>query len=398
MLDLKVSIIGQYPFSRSVSFPTAAIFISVLAVVGAAFLFWVQNSTDIRFVFDPYDLNVYFASSRWVTESGRLYYEVESEYPPLANLIFAAFRYLGAIINPSRETFKIVWMLSALFVYVVAVYRVAKGTTALAVFAWLAPAALYFALLRYDIFPAVATLGAMFAIRRCAYYTGAIWLGVAVALKGYALFLLPAYCVFITHRRGLLASIKVGALAVAPMLLCLLATFAFAGWEGLTFPFKFHAQRLLNGESTYDAINYLLGAEIPSMPEVRSIGQVLQIGCALAAAAMRPRNFNELVNAFLFAILGFISFSVFHSPQYVLWILPIACFSDSRALLVLSIAFGWLTYFYFPICFDLEDSYPRIFESSIIAITSLRFVMMFLAVRDNWSKRGRTETYWMSPR
>jgi hypothetical protein len=68
---------------------------------------------------------------------------VESEYPPLANLIFAAFRYLGAIINPSRETFKIVWMLSALFVYVVAVYRVAKGTTALAVFAWLAPAALY---------------------------------------------------------------------------------------------------------------------------------------------------------------------------------------------------------------------------------------------------------------
>ena len=107
MLDLKVSIIGQYPFSRSVSFPTAAIFISVLAVVGAAFLFWVQKSTDIRFVFDPYDLNVYFASSRWVTESGRLYYEVESEYPPLANLIFAAFRYLGAIINPSRETFKI---------------------------------------------------------------------------------------------------------------------------------------------------------------------------------------------------------------------------------------------------------------------------------------------------
>jgi hypothetical protein len=218
-----------------------------------------------------------------------------------------------------------------------------------------------------------------------------------VALKGYALFLLPAYCVFITYRRGLFASIKVGALAVAPMVLCLLATFAFAGWEGLAFPFKFHAQRLLNGESTYDAINYLLGTEIPSTPGIRSIGEVLQIGCAFAAAAMRPRNFDELVNAFLFVILGFISFSVFHSPQYVLWILPIACFSDSRAFLVLSIAFGWLTYFYFPICFDLQDSYPRIFESSIIAIAALRFVMMFLPVRDSWTKRRRTETYRVKP-
>jgi hypothetical protein len=37
---------------------------------------------------------------------------------------------------------------------------------------------------------------------------------------------------------------------------------------------------------------------------VRWIGQLLQVGCALAAAAMRPRNFEDLINACLLLIPG----------------------------------------------------------------------------------------------
>ena len=70
-------------------------------------------------------------------------------------------------------------------------YKIAKGTTLLAVLAWLAPSPIYFALFRFDLYPAVVTLMFLLAVRRTAYITGAIWLGVAVALKGYAMFLLP---------------------------------------------------------------------------------------------------------------------------------------------------------------------------------------------------------------
>ena len=190
-----------------------------------------------------------------------------------------------------------------------------------------------FCLFRFDLYPAVATLMSLFAIRRTAYIKGALWLGVAIALKGYALGFLPAYCVFIVYQRGFAAAIKVGALAVAPMILSLLVVLTFAGWEGVVAPFSFQALRTLNFESTYAAINYFFSVPvIPDGSEVRWVAQFLQVGCALAAAAMRPRSFHDLIKTFLFALLGFMSFSVFYSPQFVLWILPLICFSDSRVM------------------------------------------------------------------
>src|SRR5262249_555031 len=156
-------------------------------------------------------------------------------------------------------------------------------------------------------------------------------------------------------QRGFATAIKLGALALAPMILSLLATFIFAGWEGVIAPFNFHALRTLNGESTYDAINYLFGFPLISeQPEVRWVGQSLQVTGALAGAAMRPRTFDDLVNSFLFGVLGFMSFSVFYSPQFVLWILPLVCFSRSRIMLILAILLSWLTYLYYPISYLLS--------------------------------------------
>jgi hypothetical protein len=113
---------------------------------------------DIMVFFDSHDMNVYFASSRWIIEGGHLYREVPSEYPLLANLIFASLRYLSNLVDPGIDAFHIGWMVSASVVYVYAVYRVATGTTLLATLAWVAPASIHFALFRFDVYPAVATL------------------------------------------------------------------------------------------------------------------------------------------------------------------------------------------------------------------------------------------------
>jgi hypothetical protein len=371
---------------KPVLFPTIPILVAGLVIARAAELFltdvpwWIFG---VRLFFDGHDLGHYFDSSRWVIEGGRLYREVPSEYPLLANMIFAACRYLSNLVSPANYGFNAVWIGSACFIYYLClVYGVARGTATLALFAWLAPAPIYFALYRYDLYPALGTFIALFAIRRGAYMEGAIWLGVAAALKGYALFLLPAYCVFIVYQRGLTAAIKVIVLAVAPMILSLLATFAFAGWEGTIVPFKFHLVRALNGESTYDALNYLVNARITSwVNEAPWIAQSLQTGTALVAAGMRPRHFEDLINSFLFAVLGFMSFSVFYSPQFVLWLLPFVCFSTSRAMLITSILFSWLTYLYFPIGFDLKKAEPSLLKAAIITVSLLRLIMMFLAAR-----------------
>ena len=183
---------------------------------------------------------------------------------------------------------------------------------------------------RFDLYPAAATLLALLAIRRAGYSEGAIWLGVAAAFKGYALFLVPAFCVFIFYQRGLVSAIYAGVLMVAPMILSVIAAAAFVGWGEALSPFRFQMQREFNLESTYAAVDYLFGTDLR---EVSLVPQLLQVSSAFVAAAMRPRTFEDLVNAFIFATLGFMTFSFFYSPQFVLWILPLVCFSSSRVMI-----------------------------------------------------------------
>jgi hypothetical protein len=329
-------------------------------------------------VFDAHDLEVYFNSSRWIIEGGRLYREVWSEYPLLANVIFATWRYLGNLVYPGITGFRYAWVLSAGLIFLWAVHRVASETTLLAALAWVAPAPIYFALFRFDIYPAAATLLAMFAIRRASYTEGAIWLGVAAAFKGYALFLLPAYCVFMIYQRGFLAAFCLGALIIAPTILTLLATLTFVSWEEALAPLIFHSQRGFNGQSTYDAINYLLGTQ-SSLNQIAYVSQSLQLASALAAAAMRPRTFEDLANSLVFAVLGFMTFSVFYSPQYVLWLLPLVCFSRSRVMLSLAIAFSWLSYFYFPISYNLARD-AALLPATVVVVSLARLSMMILTV------------------
>ena len=323
------SVLSEYREKRF--FLITGAFLTTSSFVGAVILHLAGKKFGVRLASDDFDIRVYFASARWVIEGGRLYREVGSEYPLLANVIFATLRFLAYLLHPGFYAFKGLWVASAWLVYLWCVYRIVKDIGIFVALAWLAPGPIYFALFRFDLYPAAATLMFLFAIRRTAYMEAAIWLGVAIAFKGYALFMLPTYCVFMVYQRGFTAAAKMGVVAVAPIILSLLVTLSFAGWEGVVAPFKLHAVRTLNDASTYDGINYLFGSPVISNGSaVRWIAQSLQVGCALAAAAMRPRSFEDLVNASLFAVLGFMSFSVFYSPQFVLWILPLVCFSGSR--------------------------------------------------------------------
>jgi hypothetical protein len=325
---------------------------------------------------DTHDIAVYFNSSRWIIEGGRLYRDVPSEYPLLANIIFAAWRYAANLICPGFDGFKYTWSLSAGLIYIYAVRKIVSDATPLVVLAWVAPAPIYFAVSRFDIYPTVATLLSLFAIRRGNYNQAAVWLGVAAAFKGYALFMLPAFCVFVSYQRGVVAAVYASVLVVAPMILSVLVTHTFVDWEAALVPFKIQAGRGLNGESTYDAINYLLGTQLRS-EQISLLPQFLQLASALAAAAMRPKKFEDLVNSFIFAVLGFATFSAFYSPQFVLWFLPLVSFSGSRVMVISMIVLSWLTFLYFPISYG---HLPALLPTTIVAVSLLRLFMMLLSI------------------
>jgi hypothetical protein len=199
--------------------------------------------------------------------------------------------------------------------------------------------------------------------------------------------MLPALCVYAFYNRGFRTALYCGVLAFAPMAVSLVATSVFSGWEGVLATFQQQASRNFNGESTYDAFNYLFGTQLKAA-QIPLIPQALQIVPGLVAAAMRPRTFPDLVNASIFAVLGFITFSPFYSPQFVLWVLPLVCFSDSRSMLWSAVALSWLTYLYFPIAYDKVRG-TIFFEAVIVAVTSLRFLMMFLSLQ-RWHDRPKS--------
>ena len=345
------------------------------------------NPWGIRFLFDANDLNVYFKSSRWVVGQGILYKGVFSEYPLLANLIFGFVRYLSEILHPfpsSFDSFAWVWMSIAWFIYLGIIYQVATISKQ-ALWIWLAPAPLYFALLRFDIYPALMTLLALFAMRSQKYVWGALWLGLAIAFKGYALVLVPAFFVFIYYNKGFLQAVKITAICLTPFILSQVAVFAYAGLDAVKQPYLYHINRSTNNESTYDAlatlnevIAYLL---LPFLHQLSNLAKGLQIATSLLAAVFKPKSFEDLVHSFLFAILGFISFSIFHSPQFVLWIVPIACFSPSRWLNFWAIAYSWVMYLFFPIVYDRYHYTHFAFKLTVVLISAVRLIMLYLSFR-----------------
>jgi uncharacterized membrane protein len=359
------------------------------AYVAIIFVLISKTGAPSRLALD--DIGGYFDFADGVLVGGAAYRAAASFYPFLANILFAAVRLVSSLLNPSVNAFVVAWMGIAVLLYVCILETIIVRVSKLAVLMWLAPAPIYFALMRYDIYPAAATLFALLAIRRDSYLVGAAWLGLAIALKGYALFLLPAYCVYVAQRRDLAEAVKVGAVAVAPMLVMTLATIAFAGWDGLIAPFKFHTERPLNDETTYDAINYLFGKTVIQLtPSLRLIGHGLQVGCALIGAAFAPRRFDDLVHACLFAVVGFIAFSTFHSPQYVLWVLPIACLSSSRAILILALIFSWVSYLHLHLLsillFGLLDA-QQLYRLDVTTVSLLHFLLMAVAAYHLLSNR-----------
>lgn len=348
----------------------------------------------VRLLHDHYDVSVYYKSSRWAVGDGSLYLDVFSEYPPLANILYGFCRALShrfLLSGDERQTFGLIWACAGWLSFVAASYLVLSRLkpSRYALLAWFAPSTLYFSLYRFDIYPALATMLCLLAARDERLRLASLWLGLSIGLKGYALFALPSFAVYVWQRRGVRAAAECTLLCLAPFLLGNLVIFCYAGADGVAQPFLFHAKRWLNGQSTYDGL-FLGGMLPPRLPFL------LQALCALAPAFRRPATFQALVQCMLFSILGFVNFAVFYSPQFCLWIVAIAVFSENRRVLLLTAFLTWLSFIYFPWAFDRReapDMGPQIYSAVITTLSLLRLWLMATA----WKQIAHSRSLKASP-
>ena len=157
----------------------------------------------IRVLYDFHDIDVYFKSSAWVVEEGRLYTDIPSEYPLAANLLFGFCRLisnlfrLDSFTNNPYYSFIITWFLLGLSTWLVIFKNLNQlvGNNKIIKLCWILPAALYFSAYRYDIFPTLFFILSIADLKRKKLLISALYLGISISLKGYALFTILVFSI-----------------------------------------------------------------------------------------------------------------------------------------------------------------------------------------------------------
>jgi hypothetical protein len=220
--------------------------------------------------------------------------------------------------------------------------------------AWLfiLPAAMYFALMRFDVLPALLVAASFFCLGRRWLIASALLLGVGTMVKVYPLFVAPLILRYLSSERR--SFLSWGAAYLATLAAILLGTAAIFGWQLALLPYRIQLARGL--ESNMTLYGYLLPVELGSPSWVgRSFRQGSVALAILAMAWHRPSDLADVLRRSATVLLVFLAVQVFYSPQWLLWLLPLLAplISRHHFLLFWTVALDLITYLSFPIGVDV---------------------------------------------
>jgi uncharacterized membrane protein len=296
------------------------------------------------------DVHLYQGFAQAVFDGRVPYRDFFMEYPPGALVVFLPADAFGA--SHYNAAFKTLMALcGAATIVLVALLLVRLGATrarlwlALALFA-LSPIALGpISLNTYDAWPALLTLAALLLLVAALPLAAFALLGLAFAAKVYPVVLLPPALTFVwrtADRRAALRALGAFALVAAVLILPFLALSP----HGLEESFRAQAARALQVESlggsllgvadrlgwysatvvhrTGHAISYDLVGTLPravgALSSAAQLLAVLLVSWLYARGRDRPQR---LVIAFAASVAGFLAFTRFFSPQYLVWLIPL---------------------------------------------------------------------------
>ena len=272
------------------------------------------------------------------------------EYPPGALVVFLPPQAFGSVhYNAAFKT--LMALCGAATIVVLALLLVRLGAprarlwTALALFA-LSPIALGpISLNTYDAWPAFLTVAALGLLIAALPVSAFALLVVAFAAMVYPVVLLPPALVHVWRTAGRRAAAR-SAAAFAAVAAIVIVPFLALSPHGLVESFRAQAGRALQVESLFGsllgvadrlgwysahvvhrtghAISYDLTGTLPRV--LAGFSSVLQVLAVALVAWLYARGRDEpqrLAIAFAGAVAGFIAFTRFFSPQYMVWLVPL---------------------------------------------------------------------------
>ena len=362
------------------------------------------------------DLFVYREFAAPVLGGALPYREVFFEYPPLAVPAIA----LPGLLGTAEEVFRAAfagWTLLLAGAVVLLCGALAARTGGRRTWALLTAAAmplLLGALVRthFDLAPVVLMLAALLALLDRRPRLGMAVLGLAAMTKGFPLVAAPVALVWLWRsgvgsRRvrqataALLAALVVPALAV-------LAVSPSGALEAI----EYHVERPVQVESM-PAMGVLLldalgageletvqshrsdGLEHPAAAVLAGVSALLMLGAIAAAVARTRGDPRDLVLGALAAVLAFGALGKVLSPQYMLWLVPLAALAVAwriHALAAALVAAAILTQAEFPArYFDLVQGEPL--AIALVALRNLALIAALLLALRELGRSGQQQLF-----
>jgi hypothetical protein len=343
------------------------------------------------------DVGLYGEYARGLLDGRIPYRDVFVEYPPGAFAVLTPPALLPE--EAYRHAFKALMAALGVGMLIVAaliLVRLGAGSrrlygslTALA----LAPLALGpVSLNTYDAWPALLVAAALCALLYERPALAFALLGLAVTAKLYPAALLPLFAVAVGPRRLARPLLVFGAVVVA-----VIGPFAVIGWDGLEASFEAQAQRALQLESLggallaaadrlgiYDATVVAGSTAALSRDLAGSLPDALAVTTSILQATAvvvivwlyargRPTG-ERLVAATAATLAGFLAFSRFVSPQYLVWLLPLVPLVAppigvaAVGFLAAAMVLGRLWFFHYRDVFALGDTVWLVFARDVLLV------------------------------
>ena len=292
------------------------------------------------------DLHIYHSLATAMAKGKMPYKEHLFEYPPYAIPLFLLPSLLGD--ENYFLGFKLMAVLADALIKCLLLsigLREAKGVRSLlplAFYCFAIPFIKYFYLQRFDVFPALISVFAIVAFSSKRYLLSGLMVALGAGLKLYPALFVPTFLV-LAWRKNKAKQFALGLLTGAAPILLL--SFWLPWWRF----FAFHGERGLQVESTYASIIWL--AHHFGIGDVRwesgnrcfelhgALPQAVQRGVRIVfitavtwasisscriAARLTPISASTISQLSLLSLLAFVGFNSVFSPQYLIWLLPLA--------------------------------------------------------------------------
>ena len=164
----------------------------------------------------------------------------------------------------------------------------------------------------------------------------------------------------------------------------MLPTLLAIGWEGFLIPYKFHLTRTGNPESLFHLLLVTLTRLGLFQPEplLRKVFFLLQFAITPLCVFVRIDTWEKALRWSALAVICFILFAKFYSPQWILWFVPLlVLLARTRGEIAGIVVFDLVTFLYFPYIYYLEDKHPLWFPGIIALKTALLGIWLWHLLR-----------------